>query len=132
MPPSVGSASPSVTCVFEMSCTADQSRAIPSEPQSVTNLATVAGAAGQKTAPLISHQRANMGAARRRAWASAASTGLLVNRMLSCCFRVLSPGLAQSLVHVAHLLAQADQPRVLTQRMRARADLAAQLGIDIL
>ena len=45
----------------------------------VTNFTIVAGDAGQKPAPFSSHHRANNGAARSRAWASAASTGLVVN-----------------------------------------------------
>jgi hypothetical protein len=70
---------------------------MPSEAQSVTNFATSAGEAGQKEAPFKSHHRANIGAARIRACASATSTGFIVNW--------LSLGLAQRLVHAAYLLA---------------------------
>jgi hypothetical protein len=68
-----------VTCALEISCTAGQSRAMPSGAQSVTNFAIAAGDAGQKLVPFSSHQRANIGAARMRACASAASTGFVVN-----------------------------------------------------
>ena len=80
-PPSVGSASPSVMCVLEMSYTAGQSRAIPSGAQSATNFAIAAGEAGQNVVPFNSHHRANIGAARMRACASATSTGFVVNCM---------------------------------------------------
>ena len=77
-PPSVGSASPSETCALEISCTAGHSVSIPSEAQSVTNFATVAGPAGHHEAPFRSHHLANIGAARIRACANAANTGFVM------------------------------------------------------
>ena len=79
-PPSVGSANPNEVCAAEISCTAGHNRSMPSEAQSLMNLATAAGGAGQNGAPFNSHQRANIGAARRRACASAANTGFVIAR----------------------------------------------------
>src|SRR6185437_16086058 len=76
-PPSVGSANPSAACIFEISCTAGHSRSMPSAAQSTTNLATAVGAAGQAESPLSSHHLANIGAARIRACANAASSGFV-------------------------------------------------------
>src|SRR5882724_8230869 len=122
MPPSVGSARPIETCALEISCTAGHSRSMPSVAQSATNLATAAGAAGQEETPCSSHHRANMGAARIRAWVSAANTGFIIADSPS--------GLAQRLMDTAHLLAQLHQFNVPPQAVRTRTDLASQFGIE--
>src|SRR5262249_34048416 len=75
--PSVGSARPSVSWYLDISCSVGQSRSMPSGAQSDTNRARSGGRAGQSGAPLSSHHLAYSGAVRARAWASAASTGLV-------------------------------------------------------
>src|SRR3982750_2208740 len=111
VPLGVGSARPMETCALEISCTAGHSRSMPSGAQSRTNFATMAGAAGPGGNPVSSHHLAETGAARIRACASAASTGLVIAR--------LPFGLAQRLVKAAHFLAQHHQSGVTPQAVRA-------------